>query len=224
MAVATFSQTGAKSAGSFSLPKSIFAEDVKDHILIKQAIVTQHASNRANTAASLGRGQVRGGGIKPWRQKGLGRARHGSIRSPIWRGGGVTFGPTTERNYSMKLNKSAKKKSLRQALTLLANNGSLSIIEDIAIKEAKTKAAASFITKLNLPSPLLLVVDNKTDQLEMSTRNISGLKVVSSKYLSVFQIVCHRHVLMTKPAVEELEGRLANTGSSKQPARTRSKK
>jgi large subunit ribosomal protein L4 len=215
MAVSVYTKTGTKATTAYALPKTVFAEEIKNHTLLHETLVAHQAGLRANTAKTLDRGDVRGGGKKPWRQKGLGRARAGSIRSPIWRGGGVTFGPTTERNYIKKVNRSALQKAVRQALTLSAQDGSLSIIEDFALPDTKTKSAIQLISKLGVASPLLLVVDKKTDDLLQATRNISGLTIITARYLSVYQIVRHAHILVTKPAVSELEAWLA-----KVPART----
>jgi large subunit ribosomal protein L4 len=211
MAVAVYTKTGTKATGAFTLPKSVFDEEIKNHALLQEAFVAHHAGLRANTASSLDRGEVRGGGKKPWQQKGLGRARAGSIRSPIWRGGGITFGPTLERNYIKKINRSARQKAIRQALTLSAQDGSLSIIEDFALGDTKTKSAAQLIAKLGVASPLLLVVDKKTDDLLQATRNIARLTIITAKYLSVYQIARHAHILVTKPAVAELESWLARS-------------
>lgn len=211
MAVAVYTKTGTKATTAFTLPKTVFNEEIKNHTLLHDAFVAHHASLRANTAKTLERGEVRGGGKKPWRQKGLGRARAGSIRSPIWRGGGVTFGPSTDRNYTKKLNRSAKQKSVRQALTLSATDGSLSIIEDFSLSDAKTQTAAKLIAKLQVAAPLLLVVDKKTNELVRATRNIAQLTVINAKYLSVYQIARHAHILLTKPAVAELELWLSKT-------------
>ncbi len=211
MAVAVYTKTGAKATNSFTLPKSVFAEEVKNHTLLQEAFVAHAAALRSNTATSLDRGEVRGGGKKPWKQKGLGRARAGSIRSPIWRGGGVTFGPSNERNYTKKINRSARQKAIRQALTLSAQDGSLSVIEDFTAGDKKTKSAVQLIAKLGVTSPLLLVVDKKTADLLQATRNIARLTIVTAKYLSVYQIARHAHILLTKPAVAELESWLAKT-------------
>lgn len=214
MAVQTFTSAGSKAAAA-TLPKSIFGEEIKSHELLHQAFVTHHSALRSNTAQTLTRGEVRGGGRKPWRQKGTGRARHGSIRSPIWRGGGVTFGPSTDRNYTKRLTATAKRKAIRQALTLSAKDGSLSIIEDFASKDGKTKTAATLLKKLGLPTPILLIVDKKSTELERATRNIADLDMVSARYLSVYRISNAAHVLVTKAAIKTLEEWLSG-GTSKE--------
>lgn len=205
MPVPTYTKNGTKAVGSVTLPKSIFSEEVKSHDLIHQSFVAQHAALRANSATALMRGEVRGGGRKPWKQKGTGRARHGSIRSPIWRGGGVTFGPNNERAYEKKINIAGKRKALRQVLTLSATDGSLSVIDSVEARDGRTKTVALLLKKLALPMPLLLVVEKKSVELERSTRNIEGLRVVTARYLSVYRVSNAAHILITKPALSELE-------------------
>lgn len=205
MAVQTYTATGGKATSGVSLPKTIFDEEIKSHDLLHQAFVTHHSALRANTAKTLGRGEVRGGGRKPWRQKGTGRARHGSIRSPIWRGGGVTFGPSTERNYKKSLSGQAKRKAVRQALTLSARDGSLSVIEDFIVKDGKTKSAADLLKKMDLKSPVLLVVDKKSIELDRATRNLPRFEVVTARYLSVYRLANTNSVVLTKPAIKVLE-------------------
>lgn len=211
MPISSFTKSGAKATTPAKLPKTVFEEKIESTTLLKQAFVAQHAEQRAMGAHVKTRGEVRGGGRKPWRQKGTGRARHGSIRSPIWRGGGVTFGPTAERNFSNKLPTTSKRKALRQILSMAASQGDLSIIDDFETKDAKTKSAAQLLNKLNLPTPLLLVVDAKSDVLDRATRNIEGLRVITAKYLNVYRVANAKHVLLTKSAIDTLETILAGS-------------
>jgi large subunit ribosomal protein L4 len=205
MPVATFTKSGTKAASAAALPKAIFSEEIKTHDLMHQAYVAGAANRRANGAHTLTRGEVRGGGRKPWRQKGTGRARHGSIRSPIWRGGGVTFGPSSERNYTKSLTAAAKRKAVRQALTLSASDGSLSVIEEFSVKDGKTRTAEAVVRKLNLALPLLLVVDRKTDETARATRNLADVTLVTARYLSVYNLANHASILLTKPAVAAID-------------------
>lgn len=205
MSVQTFTKSGAKAQAGVTLPKDIFGEEVKSHDLLHQAFVYGHAARRANSAHVLARGEVRGGGRKPWKQKGTGRARHGSIRSPIWRGGGVTFGPTKERDYSKTLPANAKRKSVRQALTLLNKEGNLSVIDSFELKDAKTKSAVNLLDKMKLKVPLLIVVDKKTDEVSRATRNLQDVNLITARYLSVFSLINATHVLVTKPALDSLK-------------------
>ncbi|MCU0667151.1 MAG: 50S ribosomal protein L4 [Patescibacteria group bacterium] len=134
MAVSTYSASGVKATTAIKLPKDIFAVEVSNHELLKQAYVAHQANGRLSLAKTLKRGEVSGGGKKPWRQKGTGRARTGSIRNPIWRGGGITFGPSGNENYSKKINASAKKVALKQALSLATINKPVYVIDDFVVK------------------------------------------------------------------------------------------
>src|SRR5579884_1738941 len=130
MATPTYTKTGSKATTPAKLEKSIFSVDIKNHELVKQAYVVYQANARDNLAVVKTRGLVRGGGRKPWRQKGTGRARFGSSRNPIWRGGGIVFGPTGNENYTKSLNTKAKRQAIRQALTMAAGSDKIIIIED----------------------------------------------------------------------------------------------
>lgn len=205
MAVATYSKTGTKSATSVPLPKEVFTEKVDSHVLLKQAYELYLANGRSNNAKTITRGNVRGGGKKPWKQKGTGRARHGSIRSPIWRGGGITFGPTGEENYSKKLSKKASRKALRQALTLSAEAGKLSVIETFDAKDGKTTQTAKLLDKVGATRRVLLVVEEKTETVDRATRNITNLKVTQATYLNVYDVMNADTLLITKKSLEEVK-------------------
>lgn len=202
MAVQTFSKTGTKSTTSATLPKEVFSEKVESHVLLKQAYEMYLANGRSNGAKTITRGNVRGGGRKPWKQKGTGRARHGSIRSPIWRGGGITFGPTGEENHSKKLSKKASRKALRQALTLSAEAGKLSVIEAFESKDGKTSQVAKLLDKIGATRRVLLVVEQKSETLDRATRNITNLKVTQATYLNVYDVMNADSVIMTKKSLE----------------------
>ncbi len=199
-----FSKTGSKSQATIELPKSIFEAPIKNHELLAQASRAYLADSRQAGAKTLKRGEVRGGGKKPWRQKGTGRARAGSTRSPLWRGGGVTFGPTGQENHAVQLTKKAKRTAVRQALSLKAKAGVLLTIEDLVLKTPKTKEAADLLKKLGLSRRILLVVDAKTDPLIRSTRNLANVQVLSAKYLNVVDILSADHILVTKPALGQI--------------------
>src|ERR1700712_157142 len=147
--VQTYTKAGAKAATPAKLDKAVFGIDVNNHELLKAAYVAYLANGRENLAVTKTRGMVRGGGKKPWKQKGTGRARFGSSRVPIWRGGGITFGPTGEENYSKQLNTKAKRLAIRQALSLASTAGKISVIEDIVVKDGKTAELAKLLTKIN---------------------------------------------------------------------------
>lgn len=201
MAVSTVTASGAKATTAVKLPKEVFAVEIKTHDLLKEAYVAYTANGRDNLAKTLERGEVRGGGRKPHKQKGTGRARAGSIRSPIWRGGGVTFGPTGNENYSKKISTKAKQTAIRQALTLAVEHKNFVVIEDFAVKDGKTKTAVALLAKVNAPSRTLLVVEPKTPELVRATANIPEVKLVAAMHLNVFDVMNATNIVMTKAAV-----------------------
>lgn len=202
MAVATYSKTGTKSSTAANLPKTVFAEKIENHELLKQAYESYLAKGRGNSAKTITRGDVRGGGKKPWKQKGTGRARHGSIRSPIWRGGGITFGPSGEENYSKKLTKKASRKALRQSLTLSAEAGKLIVIDSFESKDGKTSDVTKLLAKIGASRRVLLVVEDKTQMLDRSSRNIPNLKVTQANYLNVFDVMNADSLVVTKKSLD----------------------
>lgn len=202
MAVSTYTRTGTKAATPAKLDKSVFDVEVNNHELLKLAYVAYLANGRTNNAVTLERGDVRGGGRKPWRQKGTGRARFGSIRNPIWRGGGITFGPTGEENYTKNLNTASKRQAIRQALTLAAKDGKLSVIESFEVKDGKTRSAQALLGKLGIDGRTVIVVDNKDQVTARALNNLSSVALVQAKYLNVFDIVNADHLLATSKALE----------------------
>src|SRR3990167_2513333 len=154
-----------------TLPKEVFAVDVPNHELIKLAYDSYLANSRLASATTLQRGEVRGGGKKPWKQKGTGRARFGSSRNPIWRGGGVVFGPTGNENYSHKMNQTAKRRAICQALSLSADSGKLKVIETFTAMDGKTKDMAKFLAKIEATCNVLCVVSEKDTSKERATNN-----------------------------------------------------
>ena len=201
MATPTFTKAGAKATTAASLDKNVFAVEIKNHQLLKDAYVMYLANGRENHAVTKTRGLVSGGGKKPWKQKGTGRARFGSSRVPIWRGGGITFGPTGNENYSKQMNVKAKRTAIRQALTLANESKKVSVIEAVEVKDNKTKSVAALLAKLNADRSVLLVVDNKTPELEKATRNIGYLKVVQAQYLNVFDVMNAHNIVIVKAAL-----------------------
>ena len=186
-----------------TLPKDIFAVDVANHELLKLAYDAYLANARSAAAKTKKRGEVSGGGKKPWKQKGTGRARFGSTRNPIWRGGGIAFGPTGEQNYKKKLPIGAKRVALRQALSLANNDKKLVIIEAFAPK-GKTKDTIELLNsqKVHAEARVLLVVDAKNDEIRRATNNLNQVKVVSAMYLNVFDILNADNIIMTKSALD----------------------
>lgn len=195
----------ASTAGA-TLPSSVFAVEVTNHELLKQAYNMYLANGRANYARTLTRGEVSGGGKKPWKQKGTGRARFGSSRNPIWRKGGIVFGPTGTENYNKNLPLKAKRLALRQALSLANEAKRVAIVSEIKTT-GKTAEAAAFLRdqKIKEGDNVVIVVNNKTPELERAIRNIQGAQLVQATYLNVFTILNADAILMTKPAVKAVE-------------------
>ena len=183
-----------------TLPKSVFAVEVPNHELLKLAYDAYLANNRLASATTKQRGEVRGGGKKPWRQKGTGRARFGSIRNPIWRGGGIVFGPRGNENYTKKISKTSKRVALRQALTLKADKVLVAEIKT----SGKTKEVAKFLEDNKLNRRILIVAE-KTDELIRATSNISEVLLVSPMYLNVFDILNTDHIVIAPKAIETIE-------------------
>ena len=200
MAVSTYTKSGAKATTPAKLDKAVFAVDIKNHDLLKQAYQTYLANGRENLAKTLKRGEVRGGGKKPWKQKGTGRARFGSIRVPIWRGGGITFGPLGEENYSKKLAKKSKQTAIRQALSV--KNEHIIVLESLEIKDGKTSEVAGLLKKIGAEKSVLLVLDNKYEKAVRATSNLKNVKTVQANYLNVYDVLNANHIIMTKKAVD----------------------
>lgn len=187
-------------ADKAKLPSSVFAVQVPNHELLKLAYDAYLANNRLASATTKQRGEVRGGGKKPWRQKGTGRARFGSIRNPIWRGGGIVFGPRGNENYTKKISKTSKRVALRQALTVKAENVLVSDIKTTG----KTAEVAKFLEDNKLNRRVLIVAE-KTDELIRATNNISEVLLVSPMYLNVFDLLNADHIVIAPKAIETIE-------------------
>ena len=188
-----------------ALPKSVFEVDVPNHELLKLAYDAFLANSRQASATTKTRGEVRGGGKKPWKQKGTGRARFGSTRNPIWRHGGIVFGPRGNENYSKKLSKTSKHVALRQALTL-ANQDKKILVSDIKTT-GKTTEVAKFLAakKCSEKDRVLLVVDEKTPELMRATNNLANALLVRARYLSVYYILNADKIVITPAAVKAVE-------------------
>ena len=187
-------------ADKVKLPISVFAVQVPNHELLELAYDAYLANSRLASATTKQRGEVRGGGKKPWRQKGTGRARFGSSRNPIWRGGGIVFGPRGNENYTKKISKTSKKVALRQALTVKADNVMLADIKTTG----KTAEVVKFL-KDNKLNRRILIVAEKTPELIRATNNISEVLLVSPMYLNVFDILNADHIVIAPKAIEAIE-------------------
>ena len=188
-----------------TLPKSVFAVEVPNHQLLKLAYDAFLANGRLASATTLQRGEVRGGGKKPWKQKGTGRARFGSTRNPIWRGGGVVFGPRGNENYKLKLSKTSKLVAVRQALTL-ADQAKKITVSDIKTTGKTAEIAKFFVDKkFHKDAKVLLVVDEKTPELMRATNNLENALLVRAQYLNVYYILNADQIIMTPGAVKAVE-------------------
>jgi large subunit ribosomal protein L4 len=203
-----------KKKGSRELPADIFESTVSVP-LMHQVVVAGLAGLRAGTHSTKTRGEVRGGGKKPWRQKGTGRARHGSIRSPQWAGGGVAHGPTP-RDHSQRVNKKMRRGALRSALTDALSSGKLAVVDDLAWDEPKTKQAAAVLTTFELAGRILVVLAAPTDSgaVEKSFRNMPNVKVAYAGGLGTYDVLLADRILFTGAAIDRLADRGAGGGSS----------
>lgn len=204
--VALFNIEG-KQIGDLELEDSIFGVEVNE-ALLHQVVKNHLANRRQGTAATKGRALVRGGGRKPWRQKGTGRARVGSIRSPLWVGGGVTFGPTP-RSHSFSIPKKARRAALKSALSAKVRDGELIVVDQLTIDQPKTKAMATILAALEANVKSLIVLADWDNNVELSTRNLANAMVAKSTGLNVYDLLNHDKVVITKDAVAKLEEVLA---------------
>jgi len=199
--VISYSKVGAKREAEHQLDAGVFGVEA-NHELVGQAYRTYLANGRVAGASTLKRGEVRGGGKKPWRQKGTGRARVGSIRVPNWRGGGVVFGPTGNENHSITLPVRMKRLAIRQALSMQAAAGNISVLEAFNPIDGKVKQTTELLGKMKLEGTILLAVEAKDSMIERATRNIAGLKVVTGTYLNVYDIMNADNIVITEKALD----------------------
>ncbi|MCI8875297.1 MAG: 50S ribosomal protein L4 [Lachnospiraceae bacterium] len=188
--------------GTMDLNDAIFGVEVNEH-LVHMAVVQQLANNRQGTQKAKTRSEVRGGGRKPWRQKGTGHARQGSIRAPQWTGGGVVFAPTP-RDYSFKLNKKEKRAALKSALTSRVQENKFIVVDELKFDEIKTKKFAEVMKNLNVEKALVVLNDNDVNVVK-SAANIPTIKTASTATINVFDILKYNTVVVTKAAVETIQ-------------------
>jgi len=200
-------QSGNKVA-DLTLSEYVFGIEPHQQALF-DVVNAQRAAMRQGTHDVKNRGEVSGGGRKPWRQKGTGRARHGSTRSPIWRHGGVTFGPTP-RSYAVKINKKVRQLALRSALSYQMASGQLKVVDALDFEEAKTKLFRGFLQSLNVEGKTLVVTKTYNDKVVLSGKNIPTVKFSLANHVSVYEILNAKNLIMTKDAVESLEEVLGN--------------
>jgi len=211
MAVPTYTASGSKAVTPAKLDAKVFGVEVTNHQLVRQAYDTYLANGRENLAVVKTRGLVSGGGRKPWKQKGTGKARFGSSRNPIWRGGGIVFGPTGEENYSKKLPTATKRLAIRQALSLANQAGKIAVVEKLASKEGKTAELVKLLAKLDARRNVLLVVTEKTPELIRASSNLSEVKLVSATYVNVFDAMNADRIILTADAQKAIEAWLGGT-------------
>ncbi|MGB6972140.1 MAG: 50S ribosomal protein L4 [Desulfobulbales bacterium] len=205
MAVTEIYNTDNKKVGEVELNDDLFGLEVKKHIL-HDVVKMQLANRRAGTASTKTRTEVRGGGAKPYRQKGTGRARAGTNRSPLWRGGGVIFGPKP-RDYSYKLPKKVRKLGVRMALSTRFSEKNMLVLDGFDLADIKTKQFVDVMKKLNIENGLI-VIPEKNENLEKSSRNVHGYKVIQADGLNVYDILLHRRLVLLQPCLGQLEKRL----------------
>jgi len=189
--------------GTVDLDDRLFAADVNPP-LIHEAVVMQQACMRQGTAATKTRGMVRGGGKKPWRQKGTGRARAGSNRSPLWRGGGTVFGPTP-RDYGYAFPRKKYRAALRGVLTAKVKDGAILVLDRLVLEEAKTKQMAQILRKLEATDRTVIVMLEMDEKVTRALRNIPSVKLLSVQGLNVYDLVCAHRVLIPQEALSKLQ-------------------
>ena len=189
------------------LNKDVFGLSVDNHELVKLAYDVYLANSRSSHAKTLKRGEVRGGGKKPWKQKGTGRARFGSTRNPIWRHGGVAFGRTGEENFTKKISKSAKLQAVRQALSMQNQDKNIVVIDTFACPNGKVKETLAMFekNKIDANQSILLVVSEKDELVHRATNNVANLKVVRPTYLNVFDILNADKIVITEKSLPIIE-------------------
>lgn len=201
--VTMYNQEGT-AVGELELDATLF--EVKlNPALVHQAVVAQQANARQVIAHTKGRGEVRGGGKKPWKQKGTGRARHGSSRSPIWVGGGITFGPTNKRNFTKKLNRTSKRAAIAMSLSDKVQNNKFVAVDSLTLVHIKTKAVAGMLSKLPMNGKkTLIVVEPENRSVFRVTRNMPLVSAISAKSLNIVDVLANDCVVASKDAVAAL--------------------
>ena len=204
--VALYNTSGAQ-VGEVELADAVFGIEPNKHVL-HSAVVMQLASERLGTHKTKGRSEVSGGGRKPWRQKGTGRARQGSIRAPQWKGGGTVFGPTP-RSYAYKLPKKVRRLAIKSALSSKVLDNEIIVLDQLTMERPKTKEFATILNNLKVDRKALVVAADYDDNIALSARNIPGVKFVAAEGINVYDVLAHDKLIMTKEAVAKVEEVLA---------------
>jgi large subunit ribosomal protein L4 len=205
MAVADVFDIEKKKVSQVDLNDAVFGAEVNEAI-IYDVVKMQLASRRSGTASTKTRSDVRGGGKKPWRQKGTGRARAGTTRSPIWRGGGIVFGPHP-RDYSFSIPKKVRKKAVISALSMKFKDNKMVILKDFPMEKISTRVFKNVVDLFNLKKALF-VIDDTNEVLLKSSRNIKNVKMIRSEGINVYDILNHEHLILLEPSVKKIEGAL----------------
>jgi len=201
MKISVYNQDG-KEVGTTLLPKEIFGVPI-NYDLVHQVVLIQRANRRRPIAQTKNRAEVRGGGRKPWRQKGTGRARHGSIRSPLWRGGGVTFGPTKEKIFKRKVSKQMKRKALLIVLSEKARNNLLILLDKLTTQQPKTKLMTEILAKLpSKKESTLLALPQMDKNIILAARNLPGFKTIQAKDLNCLDLLSFKYLIMPKESIK----------------------
>ncbi len=195
--------TEAQEVGKVKLEDAVFAAEYKP-ALIHQVVVAYNANQRQGTKSALTRSEVRGGGIKPWRQKGTGRARQGSIRAPQWKKGGVVFAPKP-RDFSKKINKKIKSAAFISAISYKVANNELVVIDKLALEQPKTKLMAKLLDNFKFDKRTLIITEETTQEILRASGNIEKLEVATAKLVNVYQIVTAMNIIATKGAIKKIE-------------------
>lgn len=204
--VAVYTVAG-QEIGELELNESVFGVEINEAV-VHQAVVMQLASQRLGTHSTKTRGLVRGGGRKPWKQKGTGRARSGSTRSPIWVGGGITFGPRP-RSYAFRMPRKQRRLAIKCALSDKVQSGDFVVLESLDFEQAKTKSVVKMLSDFSVEKKALIITTDTNENVEKSSRNIPGVKAISTCGLNVYDILNHNKLFITKDAITRIEEVLA---------------
>ncbi len=204
MKIVVYNQKG-EEVEIISLSAKFFGLPI-NNALLHQVVVSQMSNQRQGTAHSKDRGEISGGGKKPWRQKGTGRARHGSIRSPLWKGGGVTFGPRSDKNYKKNIPRKMKKQALLMSLSSKVNDGELIVVDDLKFSNHKTKNLKILFNKLPLANKSgLIVLSDYNKNVVWGTKNIANLKTIQFRNLTALDVLSFKKLILSRETLSELE-------------------
>jgi len=192
-----------KAKEKINLDNNVFACEI-NKILLREVLNQYLANQRRGTASTKTKGEVRGGGIKPWRQKGTGRARAGSIRSPLWKGGGVVFGPRP-RSYNVNIPVQKKRGALKSAISALQKEGKIKVLEDMKFDKPKTKDFVSFLKNLRLEGKILFILDEKNENAQLSSRNVPDVRMILCNNINVFDLLNCDNLVLTQKSAKKIE-------------------